>query len=117
MKLNLHQMKLNVHQMELNLNQIKLNMHQMKFNLHQMKLNLHQMKFNFHQIFYRLIGATLIGNFFFFMIPSKNEIEISVKVDTCVLLGVKGLIQFRNFHFLQPFMDQNRFFVVFRDII
>ena len=50
------------------------------------------------------------------MIPSKNEIEISVKGDTCVLLGVKGLIQFGNFHFLQPFMDQIRFFVVFRDI-
>ena len=25
---------------------------------------MHQMKFNFHQIFYRLIGATLIGKFF-----------------------------------------------------
>ena len=40
-------------------------MRQMKFNLHQMKLNLHQMKFHFHKIFYRLIGATLIGNFFY----------------------------------------------------
>ena len=50
------------------------------------------------------------------MIPSSNEIEISVKGDTCVLLGVKGLIQFGNSHFLRPFMDQIRFFVVFRDI-
>ena len=70
MKLNLHQMKLIMHQMKLIMHQMKLIMHQMKFNLHQMKLvyqmklNLHQMKFNFHQIFYRLIGAMLIGNFF-----------------------------------------------------
>ena len=27
----------------------------------------------------------------FFMFPSQNRIEISVKGDTCVLLGVKGL--------------------------
>ena len=32
------------------------------------------------------------------------------------LIGVKGLIQLGNSHFLQPFMDQIRFFVVFRDI-
>ena len=50
------------------------------------------------------------------MIPSYNEIEISVKGETCALLGVKGLMQFGNFHFLQPFMDQIHFFVVFRDI-
>ena len=56
-------MKLNVHQMKL-VNQMKLSVHQMKLNLYQMKLNLHQMKFHFHQIFYRLIGATLIGFFF-----------------------------------------------------
>ena len=115
MKFNLYQMKLNLLVMKFNLYQMKLNLLVMKFILYQIKLNLHQMKFNFHQIFYRLIGATLIGNFFL-MIPSQNEIEISVKRDTCVLLGVKRLIQFGNFNFLQLFMDQIRFFVVFRDI-
>ena len=114
MKLNLLVMKFILYQMKRNLHQMKLNLLGMKFILYQMKLNLHQMKFNFHQIFYRLIGATLIG--IFCMIPSYNEIEISVKGDTCVLLGVKGLIQFGNFRFLQPFMDEIRFFVVFRDI-
>ena len=32
--------------------------------MRQMKFIMHQMKFNLHQIFYRLIGATLIGNSF-----------------------------------------------------
>ena len=36
----------------------------------------------------------------FFIIPSQNKIEISVKWDTCVLMGVKRLMQFENFHFL-----------------
>ena len=38
---------------------------------------------------YRLIGATFIE--ISLMIPSLNKIEISVKGDTCVLLGVKEL--------------------------
>ena len=60
----MNQMKLNLHKMKT----YYAVMNQMKLNVHQMKLNLHQMKFHFHQIFYRLIGATLIGNFL--MIPS-----------------------------------------------
>ena len=41
------------------------------------------------------------------MIPSQNKIEISVKGDTCVLLGVKGLtIQY---HFLTTAMNLLRF--------
>ena len=46
-----------------------------------------------------LLGFFLLG---FFMDP--------------VLLGIKGLIQFGNFHFLLRFKDQILFFVVFRDI-
>ena len=49
------------------------------------------------------MSATLI----FFYNPFLNRIEISVKGDTCVLLGVKGL----NSHFLQALLSFDYWFV------
>ena len=46
---------------------------------------------------YRVIGETLIGNFL--DDPFLNRIEISVKGDTCVLLGTKGLMLLHNCQF------------------
>ena len=95
MKLNVHQMKLIMHQMKLNLHQMKLIMHQMKLNLHQMKLvyqmklNLRQMKFNFRQIFYRLVGATLIGNFFWWSLL-KMKLKFRWKGTPVSSLALKG---------------------------